>query len=230
MALQPSLLPRDDETASQSIYSPSVFNSSIPYIPYIYVPSDFSCCRFHQTVPSAQYVTPEQMMMPWTGINTAIQQYADINAPTLQDNDMEWFAPVAEAHVRYVTQGCNSDHVAMYSPIPTLDTQQLNKAFDSCEQTAQTGDNDAVHTQSLLSNTSDYEMDPEELALSLSVVRSDISAQSAQVSIFTIITTHGSASSLSPTQQPSSLSNKELLNDSNKNAQIFTTPIPPPFT
>ncbi len=144
MALQPSLLPRDDTIVHLPHHpSPLISNgssfppmsgpfSSTNFFTSPYLPMQFLCCPFHQNVLSPESSMSEQMPASWTRVGMPIQQPPERAMALFYDDYLGWSTSASEAPFQpdwiYSAQGWalptnNDGHLAMLSPISTLDGQ-----------------------------------------------------------------------------------------------------------
>ncbi|KAI3326605.1 hypothetical protein HD806DRAFT_532240 [Xylariaceae sp. AK1471] len=144
MALQPSLLPRDDTIVHLPHHpSPLISNSSgFPPISGLfsstniitppYLPMQFLCCPFHQNVLAPESGMPEQIPASWASIGRPIQQLPGRAMALFYDYDLGWSTSVFEAPFQpdslhsaqvWALPTNNDCHLAIHAPISTLDGQ-----------------------------------------------------------------------------------------------------------
>ncbi|KAI0815395.1 hypothetical protein GGR55DRAFT_345148 [Xylaria sp. FL0064] len=186
MALQPCLLPRDDTIVHLPHHpNPLISNSSgfppisglflsTNFITPPYLPVQFLCCPFHLNVLSPESGMPEQMPASCASVGTPIQQLPGRAMALFGDDYLGWSTSAFEAPFQpdslHSAQGWalpinNDGHLAMLSPISTLDRQHWDNDTNLDTQYIRVTDGSIAPGNVARPGTSNHEIYPEELAL-----------------------------------------------------------------
>ncbi|KAJ3552579.1 hypothetical protein NPX13_g11078 [Xylaria arbuscula] len=203
MALQPSLLPRDD-TIGHLPHHPSNLISNGSSLPPMsgpfsstnfftppYLPMQFLCCPFHQNVLSPDSGMLEQMPESWASVGMPIQQLPGRAMALFDDDYSGWSTSAFEAPFQpdslYSAQGWalptnNDGHLATLSPISTLDGQHRDVTTTLGTRYIWVTDGSTPPGNVARPGTPNHEVYPEELALS--PVDSGFHARQASLPLF----------------------------------------------
>ncbi|KAI1287739.1 hypothetical protein F5Y03DRAFT_405366 [Xylaria venustula] len=187
MALQPSLLPRDDTIGHLPHHPSNLISNGSSLLPMSgpfsstnfftppYLPMQFLCCPFYQNVLSPDSGMLEQMPESWASVGMPIQQLPGRAMALFDDDYSGWSTSAFEAPFQpdslYSAQGWalptnNDGHLAMLSPISTLDGQHRDVTTTLDTQYIRLTDGSTPTGNVACPGTPNHEVYPEELALS----------------------------------------------------------------